>query len=234
MLSVFPSGIALDNSSNLYIADFGNNAIREVTPTGVISTPFGNLGGGENAGSSDGVGNAASFDEPNAVAFDGNDTLYVADTGNNLIRAITLSTGQVSTLAGTNGEFDFPNGVAVDGMGNVYVANQDDHTICKVTQGRHGQRLRRSDGRARLRRWRWPDAGAVQFSLRGCGRWHGQRLRGRPRQIARYARSRRPAWSARCRHAGSRRLSRRCRREGALQRAVRTDGRQREQYLRGG
>ena len=125
----FPSGIAFDNSGNLYIADFDNDAIDEVTPTGTVTSPYGGY-----AGNADGIGNEAGFNGPNAVAFDGNNTLYVADTRNNLVRTITLSTGQVSTLAGTHGEFNFPNGVAVDSSENIYVANQNDHTICKVTQ----------------------------------------------------------------------------------------------------
>jgi kumamolisin len=130
----YPGGIAIDKSGNLYIADFNNNAIRELTPTGIITTPFGSLNGSQGAGNSDGIGNAAQFNEPNAVAYDGINTLYVADTGNNLVRTITLSTGQVSTLAGTNGEFATPNGIAVDGSGNVYVANENDQTICKAAQ----------------------------------------------------------------------------------------------------
>ncbi len=126
----YPSGIAL-RSGNLYVADFGNNQIREITPQGLTTTPFGSVGGGP--GSSNGSGNGASFNGPNAVAADSSGNLYVADSGNNLIRKIVGSS--VSTLAGTGGNFSNPQGVAVDSSGNVYVADTGNDTIDKVTPG---------------------------------------------------------------------------------------------------
>jgi len=125
----YPSGIALDSFGNLYIADYNNNVIREVTPGGNVTTPYGSTVG--TSGSNNGVGNGALFDTPNGVAADSLNNLYVADTGNNLIRMITASTGTVSTLASSG--FSSPNGVAVDSSGNVYVADTGNEVIKKVT-----------------------------------------------------------------------------------------------------
>ena len=126
-----PSGIAVDGSGNLFIADFSNNAIREVTPEGVVTTPYGSASGA--AGADNGTGNGALFTNPNGIAFDGSNgqsNLYVADTGNDLIRKI--SGGFVSTFS-TGGNFNLPEGVAVDSSGNVYVADTGNNTIRKIT-----------------------------------------------------------------------------------------------------
>ena len=126
----YPSGIALDLSGNLYIADFGNNQIRKVTPAGAVTTAFGSLS--RSAGSANGNGNSALFNQPNAIAADSSGNLYVADSGNNSIRKIVGNT--VSTLAGAGNNFNAPQGVGVDpNSGDVYVADTGNHTIRKIT-----------------------------------------------------------------------------------------------------
>jgi len=137
----YPSGVAMDSSGNMYIADFLNNTIRKVTPAGVVTTPYGQPGV---SGTKNGTGNNALFNTPNSVAADSADNLYVADSGNNTIRKITPA-GVVSTLAGkapftgtANGtgasaRFNAPQGVTVDSSGNVYVADTNNQTIRKIT-----------------------------------------------------------------------------------------------------
>ncbi len=109
-----PSGIVADSWGNLYVADYSNDTIREITPDGVVTTPYGKPLA---AALADGLGNPAPvngtiqygparFNGPNAVAIDSANNLYVADSGNNAIRIIPLpppggQPGTVSTLAGT-------------------------------------------------------------------------------------------------------------------------------------
>ena len=138
----FPTGVAVDGSGNVYVADQNNNTIRKVTPGGVVTTLAGLAAGGP--GSNDGTGSAAQFDTPTSVAVDGSGNVYVADTDNQTIRKVTPA-GVVTTLAGQPGsfgssdgtgsaaQFSFPCGVAVDSSGNVYVADQYNYSIRKVT-----------------------------------------------------------------------------------------------------
>jgi kumamolisin len=126
----YPSGLAVDGLGNIYVADYSNNNIREVAPDGTVSTPYGSLNG--YSGATNAAGNSASFNSPNGVAIDQSGNLYIADTGNNLIREI--SGGTVSTLAGATA-FNGPEGVAVDGSGNVYVADTGNNVIWEITPG---------------------------------------------------------------------------------------------------
>jgi sugar lactone lactonase YvrE len=143
-----PAGVAIDRGGNVYVADYGNDAIRKVTPAGLVTTLAGLPGvpGSPGvSGSADGAGSAARFNHPIGVATDNGDHLYVADYDNHTIRAITMSNGVVTTLAGSPGvagsadgtgnaaRFSHPAGVATDVDGNVYVADQDNHTIRKIT-----------------------------------------------------------------------------------------------------
>ncbi len=139
-----PAGAAIDATGNVYVADAGNHTIRKITSAGVVSTLAGTAG---NSGFADGTGSAAQFSTPTGVAVDANGTVYVADTGNHLIRKITRF-GVVSTLAGfplsagsadgvaAAARFSSPKGVAVDTNGNVYVADTGNHTIRKITSSR--------------------------------------------------------------------------------------------------
>jgi hypothetical protein len=99
----YPRGLAVDGAGNIYVADMGNNAIRMVTPDGVVTT----LAGGRQ-GSADGTGSAASFNGPHAVVVDGAGNIYVADTYNNSIRMITPG-GVVSTVVASSlGTLPYP------------------------------------------------------------------------------------------------------------------------------
>ena len=137
-----PTGVAVDASGNVYVADQGSHRIRKVTPAGVVTTLAG--GGADGSrGFADGTGTVARFYGPLAVAVDANGTVYVADTYNSCIRKVTPA-GVVTTLAGTNqwgfadgtgsaARFNMPCGVGVDIAGNVYVADSSNQRIRKVT-----------------------------------------------------------------------------------------------------
>lgn len=133
-----PSGLALDSAGNLYVADTGNNAIRKITPQGVVST----LAGDGTAGSADGQGAAARFNGPVGVAVDRAGMVYVSDTYNDRIRKITPD-GVVSTLAGSkyNGladgpaaeaRFDLPTGLLATPDGALLIADTGNDAIRRL------------------------------------------------------------------------------------------------------
>ncbi|HQR66336.1 MAG TPA: NHL repeat-containing protein [Thermoanaerobaculia bacterium] len=134
-----PGGVAVDPSGTVYVADTGNNKIRKVTPDGYVST----FAGSGAAGSVDGPGPTASFDQPWHVAVDSSGVVFVADSGNNKIRKVSPA-GEVSTFAGSGAagsvdgpgptaSFGCPAGVAVDSSGVAYVADTCNNKIRKIT-----------------------------------------------------------------------------------------------------
>nr|WP_082855846.1 hypothetical protein [Mucilaginibacter sp. L294] len=135
-----PSGLVIDATGNIFVADLGNNIIRKITPAGVVSSFAGN----GSSGSGDGTGSAATFSGPAGIAMDANGNFYVTDSNNNLIRKITPA-GVVTTVAGnrvgayTNGigtatSFNKPTGIAFDAAGNMYVAEAANNAIRKITK----------------------------------------------------------------------------------------------------
>ena len=129
-----PTGIAVDAAGNVYVGDAGNDRIRKITSTGIVST----LAGSDSTGYADGADSTASFFHPEGIALDAAGNVYVADAGNNLIRKVATS-GTVSTFAsngtdvGETNIFSNPTGVAVDASGNVFVANYINNNILKVS-----------------------------------------------------------------------------------------------------
>ncbi|MFT3829922.1 MAG: immunoglobulin domain-containing protein [Opitutaceae bacterium] len=138
-----PCGMVIDREGSLFVADYYNNAIRKVTAGGSVST----LAGGQGSGFLDGVGAAAKFTYPCALALGHDGVVVVADWYNNAIRTISPA-GEVSTLAGGgsagNGDSGFrdgmgraalfrgPNAIALDSKGNAYV--QDNAAIRMITR----------------------------------------------------------------------------------------------------
>ncbi len=124
-----PSGIARDEHGNLYVADTGNNTIRQVSPTGMVRTLAGQPG---QFGHVDGPGDIARFSSPNGIAVDGDGNVYVADEGNRAVRKITPD-GTTSTLATESDGLVDPTSVAIDASGNLYVTDRTRHTIEEIT-----------------------------------------------------------------------------------------------------
>ena len=144
-----PTGVALDSSGSLFVADQSNSLIRKITPSGVVVTfAGGGSAGGTASGHADGFGVSATFWIPTGIAVDAAGFVFVADANNNLIRKISPS-GLVSTLAGggssggtaqgnadgtgSSATFTYPLGVAVDASGSVFVVTYSSNLIRKIS-----------------------------------------------------------------------------------------------------
>ncbi len=134
----FPSGIAVNGVGVAFVADTENHTIRQVLPSGLVTTVAGLAGAN---GAVDASGGAARFDSPAGVAVDPSGNLYVVDTDNHTIRKVAPSIGAVTTLAGlagTSGSADGlgsaarlfgPAGIAVGNDANLYVADANNDTV---------------------------------------------------------------------------------------------------------
>ncbi len=112
-----------DAAGNLYVADASNNAIRMITPTGVVSTFAGSDVAGNTGDFVNATGTSALFNSPQGIAIDGaGNNLYVADFGNNAIREINIANGVVTTFFTQAGLA--PTGMSFDASGNLLVATQ--------------------------------------------------------------------------------------------------------------
>ncbi len=173
---VYPSGVAVDASGNVYVTDRDNHRIRKITPSGVVST----LAGSGSIGSANGTGTAASFYTPTGITIDGSGNLYVSDYNNHRIRKIT-PLGVVTTYAGTGAQgfsngaalsatFRNPHGLTMDSQGNLYVADRHNYAIRKISNtgvvstiagdGTSGY----ANGIGTSARFGWPNAVAIDGS----------------------------------------------------------------------
>jgi len=142
-----PTGVALDSSGNLYIADFANHRIRRVVAgSGIIITVAGN--GTAGFGGDGGAATAASLNFPFGVTVDSTNDLFIADEVNQRIRRVDASTGIITTFAGNgiagfNGDggvaasasLNNPTGIAVDDAGNILIADDTNARIRHVASG---------------------------------------------------------------------------------------------------
>lgn len=142
----YPTGITLDNTGNLYIADRQNQRVRKVDAfTGVINTIAGT---GNNGFSGDGgPATSADFSLPSSVSVDTFGNIFISDQANGRIRKITRQDGLVKTVAGngssgyngdggaaTDASLYIPEGIEVDKAGTIYIADTQNHRIRAVSQ----------------------------------------------------------------------------------------------------
>jgi sugar lactone lactonase YvrE len=138
----YPTGIAVDDAANLYIADRVNHRIRKVSASGTITTIAGDGTAGFNG---DGQATSARLNYPADVTVDDDGHIFVADTWNHRVRRIATNK-TITTIAGTgspgysgdggNGpaaQLYYPTGVAVDADGNVYIADTSNNRVRKVS-----------------------------------------------------------------------------------------------------
>ena len=137
-----PRGVAADASGNFFVADTGNDRIREGQPGGNLFTQAGN---GNASYYGDGAAaTRASINQPEGVALDAAGNIYIADTLDNVVRKVTTD-GVINTIAGfgtpgyggdggpaINAKLDHPRAVAVDASGNVYVADTGNGRVRKI------------------------------------------------------------------------------------------------------
>lgn len=133
-----PYGLAIDAADNIYVVDHGNDRIRMITPGGVVSY----YAGSGVAGSANGTGTAAQFNDPYGIAYEASTgNLYVTETANHRVRKIT-SSAVVSTMAGgsqgyvdangTSARFSDPVGVAVHSGGLVYIVETGNDKVRRM------------------------------------------------------------------------------------------------------
>jgi hypothetical protein len=144
-------GLALDSAGNLYVSEYGNHVVRMVDSAGHISTIAGNNAAGAGYAGDNGLAVNAQLNQPAGLALDAAGNLYIADSGNHVVRKVD-SSHNITTVAGQcvspcsggfSGDGDLaivavlntPMGVAVDGAGNLFIADYGNHRIRRVDSG---------------------------------------------------------------------------------------------------
>ncbi|MDQ2844139.1 MAG: choice-of-anchor D domain-containing protein, partial [Acidobacteriota bacterium] len=144
-----PSGLAVDSAGNLYISDRCDGTVRSIDPSGRVSI----VAGGGNEPGVDGLGDGqlaiqASLDSPSGIALSPRGDLYIADTGNNLVRVVHAKSHLITVLAG-NGQAGYsgdispagkavlnhPSGIRLDAAGDVFIVDSGNAAIREVEVG---------------------------------------------------------------------------------------------------
>ena len=139
-----PAAVAVDRAGNLFIADTGNNVVREVTAAnGQIKTVAGS--GTWGYGGDGSAATSARLKGPNAILVDSSGNIFFADSGNNEIREVVASSGKILPVAGngaqgysgdsgpaTSANLSSPSGIFMDGGGNLFIADSANHVIREV------------------------------------------------------------------------------------------------------
>jgi uncharacterized protein (TIGR03437 family) len=138
-----PFGIATDVAGNLFIADADLSRIRKLSASGIITTVAGR--GTQGSGGDGGPATAAGLNDPHGVAVDTTGNLFIADTGNHLVRKVA-GNGIITTVAGSNtvgftgdggpataAQLSYPNGLIADGFGDIFITDTGNQRIRKVS-----------------------------------------------------------------------------------------------------
>ena len=161
-----PIGIAVAPDGSVFVSDTYNDRIRVISVTGIVST----LAGSGQPGADDGVAEGASFDTPTGLALDARGILYVADTGNRIVRTVDMN-GRVTTPTWAQGDGFFrPLGLTVGPDAELYIADEggriseirSDGAVRTIAGDRVGFR----DGSGATAQFRRPSG----IALRGPGR----------------------------------------------------------------
>ena len=181
----YPMGVAVDASGNVYVADYGNNKIRKITASGVVTT----LAGSGDYGSADGQGTGASFSDLRGLSVDESGNVYIAEAYDSNIRKITAS-GAVTTILGSGAS----QALCIDKNGNIYTASNNKilkfntsitglADVNQISAGENHSLALKSDGtvfgwgsnaynQLSFDPYYWLDSPAVQVSAGGGIPWH--------------------------------------------------------------
>jgi trimeric autotransporter adhesin len=143
-----PTSVYVDSAGDIFIADMGNNVIREVVfATGKIQTVAGANAGSPGFSGDGGLATSALLSAPSGVFLDALGNMFIADTGNNVIREVTISNHNIKTFAGshtlgagfsgdggaaTSAQLNAPLGVVLDPSGNLFIADTANNVIREV------------------------------------------------------------------------------------------------------